>query len=61
MEKELEKWASEIKRAEGKLRNEQFVNNAPEDVVQAERDKEEEYRNRYASVEEQIEKLNNLN
>ena len=61
LEKELEKWASEIKRAEGKLSNEQFVNNAPEDVVQVERDKEEEYRNRYASVEEQIEKLNNLN
>jgi len=61
LEKELEKWASEIKRAEGKLSNEQFVENAPADVVQAERDKEEEYRNRYASVEEQIEKLNHLN
>lgn len=61
LEKELEKWSSEIKRAQGKLSNERFVNNAPEDVVQAERDKEEEYKNRYKSVEEQIEKLHNLN
>lgn len=61
LEKELEKWSSEIKRAQGKLSNERFVNNAPEDVVQAERDKEEEYKNRYKSVEEQIVKLHNLN
>lgn len=61
LEKELEKWSSEIKRAQGKLSNERFVNNAPEDVVQAERDKEEEYKNRYKSVEKQIEKLHNLN
>lgn len=61
LEKELDKWASEIKRAQGKLSNEKFVQNAPEDVVQAERDKEEEYKNRYQSVEEQIKNLNNLN
>ncbi len=61
LEKELEKWASEIKRAEGKLKNERFVANAPEDVVQAERDKAAEYQNRYQAVEEQIEKLNKLN
>ena len=61
LEKELDKWTSEIKRAEGKLKNERFVANAPEQVVQEERDKAEEYKNRYASVEQQIEKLNNLN
>ncbi|HLR92279.1 MAG TPA: valine--tRNA ligase [Atopostipes sp.] len=61
LEKELEKWQSEIKRAQGKLSNEKFVENAPEDVVQAERDKEAEYKKRYASVEDQIEKLNQLN
>lgn len=61
LEKELDKWASEIKRAQGKLNNEKFVQNAPEEVVQAERDKEEEYKNRYQSVEEQIKNLNNLN
>jgi valyl-tRNA synthetase len=60
LEKELEKWQSEIKRAQGKLSNEKFVENAPEDVVQAERDKAVEYEKRYTSVEEQIETLKNL-
>ncbi len=60
LEKELEKWNAEIKRAQGKLSNERFVDNAPEAVVQAERDKEEEYKNRYQAVEDQIEKLKNL-
>src|SRR5699024_12870312 len=59
--KQLEKWNSEIKGAQGKISNERFVQNAPEDVVQAERDKEAEYKNRYQSVEEQIKRLNNLN
>jgi len=61
LEKELEKWSSEIERAQGKLANEQFVNNAPDDIVQEERDKEAEYKSRYQSVEEQIEKMKNLN
>ncbi len=61
LNKELEKWASEIKRAAGKLQNERFVQNAPEHVVQEERDKEAEYKKRYASVEEQISKLEKLN
>ena len=60
LEKELEKWQSEIKRAQGKLSNKRFVDNAPEDVVQAERDKEEEYQNRFKAVEDQIEKLSQL-
>lgn len=60
LEKELEKWQSEIKRAQGKLSNKRFVDNAPEEVVQAERDKEVEYQNRYKAVEDQIEKLKNL-
>lgn len=61
LQKELDKWNSEIKRARGKLNNSQFVENAPEAVVQAERDKEQEYKNRYESVQEQIRKLNQLN
>lgn len=60
LETELEKWQSEINRAAGKLKNENFVKNAPEHVVQEERDKETEYRKRYAAVQEQIAKLNNL-
>src|SRR5699024_10613181 len=60
LEKELEKWDSEIKRAQGKLINDRFVQNAPENVVQAERDKEKEDKNRDQTVEEQIKKLNHL-
>ena len=60
LSKELEKWQSEINRAAGKLKNEKFVNNAPEKVVQEERDKEMEYKKRYDSVKEQIEKLKKL-
>src|SRR5699024_321145 len=60
LEKELEKWNSEIKRAQGKLKNDRIIQNAPENVVQAERDKEKEYKNRYHSVEEQIKKLHHL-
>lgn len=60
LEKELEKWTSEINRAKGKLKNEKFVANAPEALVQAERDKQTEYEKRYTAVEEQIEKLKQL-
>lgn len=60
LEQELKKWQSEIKRVEGKLSNEKFVNNAPEKVVQEERDKGKEYQERYESVSEQLKKLRNL-
>lgn len=57
---ELSKWQSEIDRAEKKLANEQFVANAPEPVVQAERDKAKEYQKRYQATEKQIDQLKNL-
>jgi valyl-tRNA synthetase len=60
LEKEQEKWQAEIKRVEGKLSNEKFVNNAPEHIVQEERDKGKEYQDRYDSVTEQLKKLRNL-
>lgn len=60
LEKELEKWQSEINRAKGKLSNEKFVENAPEQVVQAERNKQTEYENRHQAVLDQIAKLNQL-
>jgi valyl-tRNA synthetase len=41
---ELERLRKEVARAEGMLRNERFVQNAPEDVVAAEREKLERYR-----------------
>ncbi|WP_080146200.1 valine--tRNA ligase [Marinilactibacillus piezotolerans] len=60
LEKELDKWSKEIKRVEGKLANEKFVQNAPEKVVEEERSKGEEYRQRHAAVSEQLEKLKGL-
>ena len=41
---EIDRLQKEIKRAEGMLANERFVQNAPADVVEAERDKLERYR-----------------
>lgn len=60
LEKELDKWQSEINRAKGKLGNEKFVSNAPDAVVQAERDKQVEYEKRYQAVQDQIAKLHEL-
>jgi valyl-tRNA synthetase len=50
MEKEIEEMEFEIKRAEGKLNNEGFVNNAPADLVEGEKEKLKEHK-------EKIEKL----
>jgi valyl-tRNA synthetase len=41
---ELERLRGEIARAEKMLANERFVENAPDDVVEAEREKLERYR-----------------
>lgn len=60
LEEELAKWQSEIDRVEKKLSNEKFVNNAPENIVQEERDKGETYKERYNSVKAQLEKMKEL-
>lgn len=60
LEKELDKWTQEIKRVEGKLANQKFVQNAPEKVVEEERNKEQEYHQRYSSVSDQLNKLKML-
>ena len=57
---EKEKLAGEIKRGEGKLSNEQFVNNAPEKVVNAEREKLAKYKDMYKNVEERIDILSKM-
>jgi valyl-tRNA synthetase len=44
IEAEVERMRREIARAEGMLSNEQFISNAPSDVVEAERDKLARYR-----------------
>lgn len=58
LEKELDKWNKEVKRVQGKLANEKFVNNAPEAIVKAEKEKETEYLEKQASVQARIQELN---
>ncbi|MGM0437196.1 MAG: valine--tRNA ligase, partial [Bacillota bacterium] len=59
LEKELNEIESEIKRAEGKLNTDGFVNKAPEAVVQEERDKLEEYKNKKIKINERLKELRN--
>ncbi|HEY4623878.1 MAG TPA: valine--tRNA ligase, partial [Solibacillus sp.] len=54
LEKELEKWAKEVKLVSGKLANERFVSKAPEALVAAEREKLADYEEKFATVEKRI-------
>ncbi|OJF03376.1 valine--tRNA ligase [Weissella confusa] len=54
---DLKKFAGEVKRAEGKLGNEKFVNNAPEAVVAEERDKLADWQAKLAATESRLEEL----
>ncbi|HLQ75300.1 MAG TPA: valine--tRNA ligase [Alloiococcus sp.] len=60
LEAELAKWQSEIDRVNKKLSNEKFVNNAPDKIVQEERDKGKTYQEKYQSVEKQLAKMKEL-
>jgi valyl-tRNA synthetase len=60
LNKELEKWAKEVKLVQGKLSNERFVSKAPDAVVAEERKKEADYLEKHATVEKRIEELKNL-
>ncbi|AIY05145.1 valyl-tRNA synthetase [Planococcus sp. PAMC 21323] len=60
LNKELEKWAKEVKLVTGKLSNERFVSKAPEAVVAEERAKQADYMEKHATVEKRIEELKNL-
>lgn len=60
LEKELAKWSGEVKRVQGKLANERFVANAPENVVAEERAKEKDYLEKQAAVQERIENLRTI-
>ncbi|OFL46198.1 valine--tRNA ligase [Nosocomiicoccus sp. HMSC067E10] len=51
LEKELERLDGELKRVKGKLSNEKFVQNAPEKIVNEEREKEASYKAQYEDVE----------
>ncbi|MDN6616259.1 MAG: valine--tRNA ligase [Enterococcus sp.] len=60
LEKELAKWNGEVKRVQGKLANERFVANAPESVVAEEREKEKDYLEKQAAVQDRIESLRTI-
>lgn len=57
LEKELKKWESEVELVTKKLANEGFVNNAPEKVVEAERQKQIEYTDKHEKVKQRLEEL----
>ncbi|MCC5895072.1 MAG: valine--tRNA ligase [Alkalibacterium sp.] len=61
LEKELMKWQSEIDRVEKKLSNERFVSNAPDKIVEEEKAKEKDYKDKYESVSRQLEKMKTIN
>ncbi len=60
LRKELEKAQGLLKSIEGKLANDAFVQNAPADVVQGERDRKDATEQRIAELEDQITTLEGL-
>ncbi|WP_431027348.1 valine--tRNA ligase [Lysinibacillus sp. LZ02] len=60
LQKELEKWAKEVKLVTGKLSNEKFVSKAPEALVNVEREKLADYEEKYATVEKRLADLKNM-
>ncbi len=60
LNKELDKAAKEIGRLEGKLNNEKFVSNAPDDVVAKEKAKLSEAQSQQTKLKEQLNKIQEL-
>ena len=58
--KQLEKVEAELAKANGKLANEKFVNNAPEAVVTQERERVADFERTIAQLAEQLAKLDDL-
>jgi len=57
LEKEIAKADADIKRVDAKLANEKFVANAPEEIIEGEREKREEAEGRRAKIIEALERL----
>ncbi|MBI5974194.1 valine--tRNA ligase [Staphylococcus canis] len=57
LEKELDKWQKELDRVNKKLANENFVNKAPEKIINEEREKQKNYQEKYDGVKSRIEQL----
>ena len=60
LSKQLDKVRGELAKAEGKLGNEKFVNNAPDAVVSQERERASDFRRQIEQLTEQVEKLAEL-
>ena len=60
LEKELAKWQKELDMVGKKLSNERFVANAKPEVVQKERDKQEDYKAKYDATVVRIEEMKKL-
>ncbi|EAR10466.1 valine--tRNA ligase [Reinekea blandensis] len=58
--KDVEKTNKELARIEGKLTNEKFVSNAPDAVVQKEKEKADAMKTKLADLQSQIDQLNQL-
>ncbi len=58
LEREIREIDSEIKRAQGKLSNEGFVNKAPEELVEGEKKKLKEYSSKKQTLEKRLTELN---
>ncbi|MGM8214252.1 valine--tRNA ligase [Bacillaceae bacterium W0354] len=61
LEEELKKWDAEVERVQKKLSNENFVNKAPDKVVQEEREKEKDYLEKQKMVKQRIKELQEMN
>ena len=57
LEKQYNELSDEVSRVENKLSNENFVNKAPKDVVEKEREKGKDYKERLEKVKERLESL----
>ena len=59
LDKEIAKADADIKRVDAKLSNEKFVANAPEEIVEEEKEKREAAVERKAKIVEALERLKN--
>lgn len=57
LEKELNKWKKEVELVQKKLSNQGFVSKAPQKIVDEEKQKEQDYKNKYQSVKARITEL----
>ncbi|ELJ9301355.1 valine--tRNA ligase [Staphylococcus pseudintermedius] len=57
LEKDLQKWQKELDRVNKKLSNENFVNKAPEHVINEEKEKQVKYQEKYDGVKARIKQL----